>query len=110
MRRRDLIAFMGIITATWPLFALAQQGSRARRIGMLMGVVEADPEGRKYLSVFQEAIRALGWRNGQNVQIDYRAAADLEGMRLRAVELMSLSPELIVTYTTPATNAVRQVT
>jgi putative ABC transport system substrate-binding protein len=110
MRRRDLIAFMGIITATWPLFALAQQGSRARRIGMLMGVVEADPEGRKYLSVFQEALRALGWRNGQNVQIDYRAAADLEGMRLRAVELMSLSPELIVTYTTPATNAVRQVT
>src|SRR5437879_8535496 len=77
---------------------------------MLMGVAESDPEGGKYLGVFQEALRALGWRDRQNVQIDYRAAADLEGMRSRALELISLGPELIVTYTTPATNAVRQLT
>jgi putative ABC transport system substrate-binding protein len=77
---------------------------------MLMGVPESDPEGGKYLSVFQDALRALGWRDRHNVQIDYRAAADLEGMRSRALELIGLSPELIVTYTTPATNTVRQVT
>jgi putative ABC transport system substrate-binding protein len=77
---------------------------------MLMGVPESDLEGGKYLSVFQEALRALGWRERQNVQIDYRAAADLEGMRSRALELIGSGPELIVTYTTPATNAVRQVT
>jgi putative ABC transport system substrate-binding protein len=52
----------------------------------------------------------LGWGERQNVQIDYRAAADLEGVRSRALELISLGPELIVTYTTPATNAARQVT
>jgi putative ABC transport system substrate-binding protein len=110
MRRRDLITFLGSIAATWALPARAQQGGRVRRIGLLMGVVEGDPEGGKYLSVFQEALRALGWGDRQNVQIDYRAAADLEGMRSRALELISLGPELIVTYTTPATNAVRQVT
>ena len=77
---------------------------------MLMGVPESDPEGGKYLRVFQEALRALGWRDRQNVQIDYRAAADLEGLRSRALELIGLGPEFIVTYTTPATNAVRQVT
>jgi putative ABC transport system substrate-binding protein len=52
----------------------------------------------------------LGWTGRQDVQIEYRAAAELERMRSHAIELVSLSPELIVTYTTPATNAVRQVT
>jgi putative ABC transport system substrate-binding protein len=94
----------------WPLPAGAQQGGRLRRIGMLMGLVEGDPQASKYLSAFQESLGALGWRDGLNVQIDYRATADLEGMRSRAVELISLGPELIVTYTTPATNAVRQAT
>ena len=110
MRRRDFISFLGSTAAMWPLPARAQQGGRLRQIGMLMGLVEGDPQGRKYLSAFQESLRALGWRDGQNVQIDYRATADLEGMQSRAVELISLGPELVVTYTTPATNAVRQAT
>jgi len=52
----------------------------------------------------------LGWTGRQNVQIEYRAATELEGMRSHAIDLVSLGPELIVTYTTPATNAVRQAT
>src|SRR5256885_13572266 len=110
MRRRDFISFLGSTAAMWPLPGRAQQGGRLRRIGMLMGLVEGDPQGRKYLGAFQESLRALGWRDGQNVQIDYRATADLEGMQSRAVELISLGPELVVTYTTPATSAVRQAT
>ena len=110
MQRRDLITFLGSIAAMWALPARAQQGGPLRRIGMLMGVAESDPEGGKYFSVFKGALRALGWRDGQNVQIDYRAAAELEGMRSRALELIDMRPELTVTYTTPATNAVRQIT
>src|SRR5437660_1392919 len=94
MRRRDFVTFLGSIAAAWPLHTHAQQSNRTRRIGVLMGVAEGDPEGAKYLSVFQEALRALGWRDGQDVHIDYRAAADLEGMRSRAVELLGLGPEL----------------
>jgi putative ABC transport system substrate-binding protein len=75
-----------------------------------MGLVEGDPEAGKYLGAFREALRALGWSDGQNLQIDFRAAADVEGLRSRAADLISLGPELIVTYTTPATNAVRQQT
>src|SRR4029077_11606461 len=77
MRRRDLITFLGSIAAAWPLRARAQPFGRTRRIGVLMGVAEDDPEGTKYLRVFQEALRALGWRDGQDVHFDYRAAADL---------------------------------
>jgi putative ABC transport system substrate-binding protein len=110
MRRRDLINLLGSIAATWALPARAQPGSGVRRIGMLMGVVESDPEGGKYLGVFREALRALGWGDRQNVQIDYRAAGDLGGLRARALELINLGPELIVTYTTPATNSAHQAT
>jgi len=110
MRRRDFINFLGSTAVTWPLPARAQQTGRVRRIGVLMGLVEGDPQEREYLSAFQEALRALGWRDGQNLQIENRAAADVEGLRSRAMELTSLGPELIVTYTTPATNAVRQAT
>jgi len=110
MRRRDFISLLGSTAAMWPLRVRGQQTGRARRIAMLMGLVEDDPQGKTYLSAFQEALRDLGWRDGQNVQIDYRATADLENMRASAVELINLGPELIVTYTTPATNAARQAT
>jgi putative tryptophan/tyrosine transport system substrate-binding protein len=110
MRRRDFIVIAGSAAATWPLSSFAQQGGPARRIGVLMGLVEGSPEAAKYLSTFQEALRALGWTGRQNVQIEYRAATELEGMRSHAIDLVSLGPELIVTYTTPATNAVRQAT
>jgi putative ABC transport system substrate-binding protein len=110
MRRRDFIGFLGSSVAMWPLAARAQQGSRPRRIGMLMGLVEGDPQASKYSGAFRESLGALGWRDGVNVQIDYRATADVDGMRSRAVELISLGPELIVTYTTPATDAARRAT
>ena len=110
MRRRDFIVIAGSAAAAWPLSSLAQQSGRARRIGVLMGLVEGSPEAAKYLSTFQEALRGLGWTGRQNVQIEFRAAAHLEGMRSHAIELVSLGPEVIVTYTTPATNAVRQAT
>jgi putative ABC transport system substrate-binding protein len=110
MRRRSFIALFGGAAASWPLTARPQQAYRIRRIGVLIGLAEGDPETRKYLIAFREALRVLGWRDGQNVQIDYRTAADLENLRSHAVELISHGPEIIVTYTTPATNAVRQMT
>jgi putative ABC transport system substrate-binding protein len=75
-----------------------------------MGLREGDAEAAKYLKAFQEALSALGWTAGQNLQIDFRAAIDLESLASRASELISLGPELFLTYTTPTTNAARQAT
>src|SRR5438067_13144489 len=110
MRRRDFIVIAGSAAAAWPLSSLAQQSGRARRIGVLVGLVEGSPEAAKYSSTFQEALRGLGWAGRQNVQIQFRAAAHLEGTPSQAIQLVSLGPEAIVSYTAPATNAGRQAT
>jgi putative tryptophan/tyrosine transport system substrate-binding protein len=75
-----------------------------------MGLKEGDPEAAKYLKAFQEALSPLGWTAGQNLQIDFRAATDLDALGLHASELISLGPEFVLTYTTPATNAAHQAT
>src|SRR2546423_14682805 len=79
-----------------------------RHIGVLIGLADSDPEVARYLSELRGALRPLGWIEGKNLRIDHRAAADLDGMRPLALELASLGTELVITYSTPATNAVRQ--
>ena len=108
MKRREFITLLGGAAAAWPLTARAQQGERVRRVGLLVGLAVGDPEVAKYSSELREALRALGWIEGKNLRVDHRAAADLGDMRSLALELANLGSELVVTYSTPAANAVRQ--
>jgi putative tryptophan/tyrosine transport system substrate-binding protein len=110
MRRREFITLLGGAAATtaWPLAARAQQGERVRRVGLLVGLAVGDPEVAKYSRELRDALRALGWIEGKNLRVDHRAAADLGDMRSLALELANLGSELVVTYSTPAANAVRQ--
>jgi hypothetical protein len=45
-----------------------------RRIGVLANLAEDDPEDRKRVEAFLQALQKLGWREGDNLQIDYRHA------------------------------------
>ncbi len=108
MRRREFIALFGAAAAAVPLSARAQQSDRVRRIGLLIGLPEGDPEIPKHLGAFHEGFDALGWTDGRNVRIDHRAAGDAQVIRSLATELISFEPELIVAHTTPATSAVRK--
>jgi putative ABC transport system substrate-binding protein len=81
---------------------------RIRRIGVLIGGGQDDPEVENYSRAFQEGLRSSGWLVGQNLSFELRVAPDPEKMRSAAAELVKFAPELIVTLSTPATRAARQ--
>jgi putative ABC transport system substrate-binding protein len=74
VKRREFIALVGGAAAAWPLAARAQQGERMRRIGVLVGLAENDPEMKERLAGFRQGPEKLGWSEGGNVRIDYRFA------------------------------------
>src|SRR6516164_7606861 len=110
MRRREFIAGLGS-AAAWPLAVRAQQGERVRRIGILTGLEENDPEAKPRLSAFTQALADLGWSDGCNVRMDLRwAGDDINRMRALAQELVGLQPAIILTGGTPATIAIQRET
>lgn len=103
MRRREFIGLLGAATA-WPFAVRAQQNERVRRIGVLLAAyTEADNAGQARLAVFLKALRALGWDNNRNIQIDYRwGAGNIEQVRTLAAELVKSAPDIIIAVGDPA--------
>ena len=108
-RRKFVAALAG--AATWPLAARAQPSDRIRPIGVLIGGVENDPEQKRRLSAFTQALADWGWTDGRNVRIDLRwAGGDSNRIRALAQELVSLKPDIILAGTAPATVALQRET
>src|SRR5215467_2037718 len=106
MRRRDFMTLVGGAATAWPLAARAQQAQRMRRVGVLIGFAEADPDVQSWLAAFRGALAKLGWTEGSNFQIQLRwASDDLDRMKAFAKELVDLRPDAILSVTTPVTNA-----
>src|SRR5262249_4763645 len=72
MRRRDFITLLCSAAAVWPATAGAQQAGGVRRIGVLMGSVENDPEDQSWVAEFVQQLHKLSWTEGKNIRIDYR--------------------------------------
>jgi putative ABC transport system substrate-binding protein len=110
IRRREFIAVLGGAVA-WPLAALAQQGERVRRIGVLVQGDENDPLWKPRLSAFTQALAGLGWTDGRNVRIDLHwGGGDINRIRALAHELVGLQPDIIVTNGTAPTVALQRET
>jgi putative tryptophan/tyrosine transport system substrate-binding protein len=111
MRRREVITLLGGATVAWSLGALAQQAERTRLIGVLMAMVENDPEARLRVAAFRQGLREIGWTESRNIRIEFRWAGDEPKLaRAYAVELVSLAPEIIVAHGANALAPVQQQT
>src|SRR5258708_6612045 len=71
MRRREFIAMLGGVGATWPLTLRAQQPAVP-----VVGYLDlGPPEMRKSLvAVFRKGLSETGYVEGRNVAIEYRFA------------------------------------
>src|SRR6516165_1160666 len=108
--RREFITLLGG-AAAWPLAGRAHQGDSVRRIGVLMGGDENDPEMKLRYSAFAQALAGLGWTDGRNVRMVLReGGGDNNRIRALAQELVALQPDIIVTNGNPATVAVQRET
>jgi putative ABC transport system substrate-binding protein len=95
MRRREFIA--GLVgMAAWPVATRAQQLTRMRRIGVMLGTLPADdPEAQARVTAFVQGLQELGWTDGRNVRIDYRwGLGDADRLRRYAAELVTLAPDV----------------
>ena len=111
MRRREFILALGGAVATWPLAAQAQKPDRIRRVSVLVGLAEKDPEAIDRIKAFRLGMRDLGWVEGRNIQIEYRfAGANLESIDKHVAEVVSLAPDVIVAHSTPVLAVLRPAT
>jgi putative tryptophan/tyrosine transport system substrate-binding protein len=110
MRRREFITLLGS-AATLPIAARAQQSERVRLIGVLMAFAESDPAGQAEVVVFRDALKKLGWTEGNNLRIELRwGAGEPDRIKTFAKELVDLRPDAIFGVTTSATGALARET
>jgi putative ABC transport system substrate-binding protein len=110
MKRRTFITLLGG-AAAWPLVARAQQAERVRRIGVLLNAAATETEFQSYLTSFTQALRRLGWAEGQNLRIDVRWNDGDAGLsRTYAAELVGLLPDVILAGSTINLTVIRQAT
>src|SRR5262245_55748684 len=112
MRRREFITLLGGAAVAWPSAAGAQQPERIRRVGVLTGAAEADPEYQARYAVFRQVLQQWGWTEGYNIRFDFRfgSSGDSDLERRYAQELVALAPDSILSSGSLNVRALQQAT
>jgi putative ABC transport system substrate-binding protein len=109
IRRRKFLATLGGAAAAWPLAVRAQQARKTHTIGYLSPAVPV--VFTAVSAAFTNALRELGWVEGQNITIERRYAENrLERLPELAAELVRLNVEVIVAVGTLGPLAAKRAT
>src|ERR1700753_1472886 len=107
MKRRSFIAG-GTLALS---LAAARAQPALRRLGWLMPF---SPSTLSPETLFLGALGKLGWTDGKNIQLERRyvdnPADQTATVEARAKEIVALAPDVILTATSPAVDALRRET
>jgi putative ABC transport system substrate-binding protein len=106
LRRRDFITLFGGTVATWPR-AVHSAGQR-QRVGVLTLLSLKEGQGR--IAAFVGGLRALGYVEGQSLDVDYRYAdGDTDRLKALARELIVLAPNVVYAGQPSAARALKDL-
>jgi putative ABC transport system substrate-binding protein len=98
-----LITILGGAAVAWPLAARAQQPARLPRIGII--------DDAPMWQAFRQALRELGYIEGQNIAYEYRyGEGEPDRLATAAAELVRRPVDVIATFGTPPTHAAKEAT
>ena len=110
MRRRKFITLLGA-ALTLPAAALAQDGVRTRKLGILVNLDSDDAEGNARIKAFTQELDKRGWIEGGNLHTEIRWAGEsAERYREYAKELIAFEPDVLLASASPSVAALQQVT
>ena len=95
MKRREFLTCLGG-AATWPLAARAQQpAGRIYRVGYF--AITSRERALHLMKAFEDGLRSLGYRVGENVVVEYRFAdGDMGRLSALAADLVGSGVDVIV--------------
>ena len=103
------IAVALLLPLVAPLAGEAQQPREGHRIGILVG--SSASFVTPYIETFRQALRGLGYLEGQNIAFEYRyAEGNYERLPILAADLVRIKVDVIVTEGTPPSRAAKQAT
>jgi len=71
MRRREVIAVLGVAAIGTPFAGRAEPTGGLRRIGALMSVAESELEAPRRVKLFMQGLQEEGWRE-TNIHVEWR--------------------------------------
>jgi putative ABC transport system substrate-binding protein len=110
MKRREFIGLVGG-AAAMPLAAHAQQTREIRRVGVILSTAQNDAESQTRIAAFRQSFEELGWKDGQNVHIEYRWVAGKNDLiQQYTQEIVALRPDVILANGTGVAIALQKIT
>ena len=111
MRRGGAVLLVTLALLATPLAAEAQPAGKVYRLGHLSpGFPPTSATPNRVLDAFRQRLRELGYREGENLVIEYRFAEGTERLPVLAAELVRLNPDIIVARGSVATLAAKKAT
>ncbi len=109
IRRRAVLAGIAGTLASRPLAAQPREGMR--RLGVLMVNRAGNSVAKDYVAALTKGLHALDWREGGNLQIDWRWTGGTPALIERdAAELVASGPDVLLAQGSPSVAALKRRT